>query len=83
MAMPARQRILRKIIRENPCSLRALARQSGVPHASMIQARDGERNVTPDMAKKIVAALRQWAATCNRLADDLEATTPTGGQHGE
>ena len=83
MALPAKQRILRKIIRQNPCSLRALAREAGVPHASMIQARDGERNVTPDMAKKIVAALRRWAATCNRLADELENTSATGGQHGK
>jgi hypothetical protein len=73
MAMPDEQKVLRRIIRENPCSLRRLAAASGVRHSNLLEAKNGTRPVSQGMAEKLIAALRKWADTCNRLADDLEA----------
>jgi hypothetical protein len=75
MAMPAERRILRKVIRENPCSLRRLAQEASVSHANLLAAAEGRRPVSSEMARQVVAALRKWAAMCNRLADELEAVS--------
>ena len=75
MAMPAQQKALRKLLRENPCSMLTLARVSGVPHSNLIEARDGIRPVSEGMAARVEAGLRQLAITFNRLADEMEAAT--------
>lgn len=75
MAMPARQRVLRRIIREGPCSLTALAKAAGVPQPNLHNAANGKRAVSDGMATKVVAALRDWAERCHRLANEMEAAT--------
>lgn len=66
------QSIVRRILDRNPASLRALSRASGVPHATFIRVSRGELDLTPDATRKVVRALRQWAATCTNLANRLE-----------
>ena len=70
--MPPRQRALRKVIRQQPASLRRLATAAGVKESNMRQAAAGQRRVSGGMARGVITALRQWAATCDRLADELE-----------
>ena len=74
MAMPAKQKALRKVLREAPCSVNALAKAAGVPQQNLVEARDGKRPVSRGMAEKVVAALSRWADDCNRLASELEST---------
>ncbi len=75
MAMPAKQKALRKIIREGPCGLTALARAAGVPQPNLHNAANGIRPVSDGMATRVVAALRDWAERCHRLANEMEAAT--------
>ena len=78
MGMPAKTRALRKVLREAPCSMRALARAAGVAHQNLVLARDGLRPVSDAMAASVAAALRTWADTCDRLADEMERATEEG-----
>ena len=74
MAMPIERKALRKVIRENPCSLRRLADEAGVSHANLLAASEGRRPVSPQMVRQVVGVLRRWAHLCNRLAAELEST---------
>ena len=72
MAPRTVRQMVSKILHEIPASIRALSRESGVDHATLLKIRDGELGLSEDAADRLVAALRRWGATCNRLADDLE-----------
>ena len=76
------QKALRKIVRENPCSLRRLADEAGLSHANLLKAGEGERNLTPDAARKLAKALRRWSEIFGRLADEMETAMPKGGNDG-
>lgn len=64
--------VLRRAMDEVPGSIRELARESGLAHVTLIQVRDGERNLSPERWADVVAALRHWEKRCGRLADALE-----------
>jgi transcriptional regulator with XRE-family HTH domain len=53
-----------RAIRAAPCSLRALAREAGVPHVTLVWIRSGKRTATPDVAAKVAAALARWSEHC-------------------
>jgi transcriptional regulator with XRE-family HTH domain len=74
------RRVLRRVLEQQPCSLRRLAEAAGVDHATLLKAAAGERNLTAEAAAKLVKALRTWGTLCNRLAQQLEDATRTGGQ---
>jgi hypothetical protein len=76
--MPPLQKALRKALREQPCSIRRLSLDSGVPYSNLMEAKEGTRPVSAGMAGKIVRALRRWAVECNGLADELEAAMEGG-----
>ena len=59
---------VRTAITDAPCSLRALAREAGVPHSTLSHLLQGEREATPEVAKKVAAALERWARSCARAA---------------
>jgi hypothetical protein len=64
---------LRKIVRENPCSLNALAKAAGVSQPNLHNAANGYRPLGDKAAGKVVKTLRAWAKTFNRLADEMES----------
>ena len=79
MAPRSTRQVVTKILREIPGSIRALSRESGVDHATLLKIRAGELGLSDDAAKKLVAGLRQWgkklrtsAEKCDRLARELE-----------
>jgi plasmid maintenance system antidote protein VapI len=76
MAMSPGRKILKKILRTNPCSLRALAREAELSHVHLIQMRDGKRAVTEDAAIKIKKALKNWSKITGKLAEELEVLFP-------
>lgn len=60
-------------LRRAPGSIRELAEAAGVTDAALRQARDGEINLTDELVRGVVKALRRWSATTAKLADRLEA----------
>ena len=54
-----------------PCSLRALAKETGVSHVLLIKIRDGNARATQDVSRALAAALDRWAATCGGAAGKL------------
>jgi predicted transcriptional regulator len=64
--------MIRKVLRESPISLRALAQEAGVSHVALIKIRDGEFEASAEIQKAVLKALRKQEATLRRLADQLE-----------
>ena len=67
------------VLEKMPVSIRELARRAGVSHVLLIQARDGEARLTPDVARRVVAALREMSDEMTGLADVLEKATRKRG----
>jgi hypothetical protein len=76
--MPPLQKALRKALREQPCSVRRLSIDSGVPYSNLMEAKEGTRPVSAGMVEKVVRALHRWANECNALADELQAAMEGG-----
>jgi hypothetical protein len=58
---------VRQAIADAPCSLRALAREAGLPHARLVRIKLGKAVVlTPADAVKIADALARWGRGCDR-----------------
>jgi plasmid maintenance system antidote protein VapI len=57
-----------KAVRGAPCSVRALARQAGVPDSTLVRIVAGERAATPAVAAAVARALDEWGAQCGQLA---------------
>jgi plasmid maintenance system antidote protein VapI len=57
-----------KAVRDAPCSVRALARQAGVPDSTLVRIVAGERAATPAVAAAVARALDEWGAQCGQLA---------------
>lgn len=57
-----------------PCSLRALAREAGVSHVTLVRINGGEREATPVVAKAVADALARWARRCTVLSEGLTRT---------
>ena len=55
-----------------PCSLRALAREAGVPHSTLVAIRKGDRTPTWEVADKLQAALTLWGERCHAAAAFIE-----------
>ena len=77
------QDTLRRILREAPGSIRALAREAGVSEALLRAVRDGDHRLTREARDAVAAALRTWATRCGDLADALEALDVDPRQGGE
>jgi len=75
MAPRSVRQVVSKILEDMPGSIRALSRESGVDHATLLKVRDGELGLSQEAAESIISALRRWGKTCNRLADQLETAT--------
>ncbi len=55
-----------------PCSLRALAREAGVPHSTLVAIRKGDRTPTWEVADKLRSALSLWGERCHVAAAFIE-----------
>jgi plasmid maintenance system antidote protein VapI len=55
-------------VRNAPCSVRALARQAGVPDSTLVRIVAGERAATPAVAAAVARALDEWGTRCGQLA---------------
>lgn len=66
--------VLRRAIREAPCTMRALARASGVSHAMLAAVVSGKERGTVRVALKVAAALEEWAEQCATDAAMLRRT---------
>jgi len=64
---------VRRVLREAPCSTRALAKAAGLSPALLSRIVKGERSLTPATAEALARGLRGWAADCERLAGQMEA----------
>jgi transcriptional regulator with XRE-family HTH domain len=65
--------VLRRAIRQAPCSIRALARTAGVSHAMLAAVATGHERATPRVALKVARALERWAARCAGEAAAIRA----------
>lgn len=71
-SMERARAVLRTVLEDAPGSIRELAREAGLAHVTLIQVRDGDRNLTRERWADLVAALRRWEDRCGHLADELE-----------
>jgi hypothetical protein len=55
-----------------PGSLRALAREAGVPHTTLTQIRTGRLGASPVVAARLGRALARWGRRCGRAAERLQ-----------
>lgn len=67
--------VVRKAIRANPASMRALAREAGISHALLLRILTNERAVTRDVAERLAAALDRWGSDCTQAADSIRNAT--------
>ena len=54
-----------------PGTVRALARQAGVPHTTLVRIAAGELGASPMVAERVAAALDSWARSCSAGAEKL------------
>lgn len=76
---------VRAVLEEVPVSIRALAREAGVSESLLRAIRDGNRRLTAETRKAVVAALRRLGERHHTLADRLEAADSSpepGGDDG-
>ena len=65
------QEAVRRALADAPGSLRALAREAGVPHSTLVRIRQGDRAPTRDVAEALAGALERWSGSCADAADTL------------
>jgi len=63
-----------RAIADAPGSLRALSREAGVPHSTLVRIKKGQRGATPEVAKRLADALERWAGSCSSGADLLRGS---------
>ena len=73
MASGSVERMLAKVLRQVPASIREIGRAAKVPHVTLIRARDRKDRLSHAAAQRVVRTLRRWGKLCNKLADELEA----------
>jgi hypothetical protein len=79
MARDPVRKALGVVLDKMPISIRELARRAGVSHVLLLQARAGEAKLTPDVAQRVVKALREMSEEMAGLADLLEEATQKRG----
>lgn len=61
------QAAVRQAIADAPCSLRALAREAGLPIARLVRIRQRRAvTLTAEDAQRIMGALERWGRRCDR-----------------
>lgn len=77
------QAVLRRAITDTPGSLRALAREAGLPHVRLVRIRQGTAiTLTLADARRIAAALERWSGRSARQASLIRAAVRRETQRG-
>jgi hypothetical protein len=63
---------LQDAIHRAPGSMRALAREAGVPHTTLVRVRSGALEASPAVVARVAATLEQWSELCKRHAFRLQ-----------
>ena len=58
-------------LERSPASIRALSREAGLPHSSLVRARQGLIRVTPTVARAVAEALEGWSGRCAEGANRI------------
>ena len=64
--------MIRKLLKQSPISLRALAKEAGVSHVALIKIRDGEFEASDEIKRSVLKSLRKREALLKKLADQFE-----------
>lgn len=70
---------VREALRKAPCSVRALAREAGVPHSSLVRIQAVQLSASPTLAHSMAKALRKWGDRCDQLAGAIEQAATRKG----
>jgi transcriptional regulator with XRE-family HTH domain len=57
---------VREALESAPCSIRALADAAGVDYSHLSRVVGGERNISPEAAAKVAAALEAWRTVAQK-----------------
>lgn len=71
---------VRQALRHAPCSTRALAKEAGVPHSTLVRIVAGSRNATAAVGRKVARALYLWAERCEGLANAVAEAAKVHGK---
>ena len=72
----------RKALATAPCSLRKLADEAGIPHSTLVRIQQGTLGASPEVARKLLKALRAWAKGCERGAEVVDGALRQGRPQG-
>ncbi len=75
--------VLRRAIRRAPCSVRALARTTGVSHVMLAQIVRGKEAATPRVALRVARALQEWGTRCQAEAARVRTAVRSRSTHKE
>ena len=75
--------VVRDALKRSPASLRALAREAGVPVSTLSRIVSRERKATEDVASALADAFTRWGDSCqdssSRIRNALTANAPDDG----
>lgn len=57
---------VRDAVANAPATLRALAREAGVPHTTLVRVGAGEIEASPALAERLAAVFERWGEVCKR-----------------
>ena len=72
--------VVRDALKRSPASLRALAREAGVPVSTVSRILAGEREATEDVASALADALTKWGASCQAASSRIRDALDDGGK---
>jgi transcriptional regulator with XRE-family HTH domain len=71
-------KLIQRVLKEAPFSMRQLAEEAGVGYALVRAWRIGRRAPLPETLRDVAAALRKRGDTLARLADELDREAGVG-----
>ncbi len=71
---------VRDALESSPASLRALAREAGVPVSTLSRILREEREATEDVALRVMAALKVWGDSCQDASSNIRDALDDGGR---
>ena len=69
---------VRRVLGEVPGSMRALAKEAGIPHSTLVRIRQGHLGASPAVARALADALGRWARECSSAEGILRQSLTQG-----
>lgn len=66
-----------RVLKDAPCSTRALAQAAGLSPALLSRILNGERSLTPATAAALATGLEEWSDRCAKLAREMRTIAGT------